>query len=497
MRRSKILSTLFLLTASAGALAGQETPAAPTLQELSAQLTAQAELIEQLRSELERQGKLLESQTSELDTQRTALQSLRTTTDQIAQSHGQAQPRSEMERSVIERLESLEATVSEQPEQPTNILTAGDFPGSIRLPGTNMAFKPGGFVRLSAVNSFDPIGSDDRFIVGSIPTEGDAEATEEPRATISAARSKLNMDIRMDSSVGQFRAFLEGDFAGEGGTDNYRLRHAFGQYNQLLVGQTWSTFMDTAAIPEELDFEGLSAQINARHPLVRWAGLKLVGQNWGFALENPESSFTGGDGVGVFPDIALNTSWNRERRHLQLGLLLRTLGGTPLLEAGAQGAEDTAFAYGLNLSGSVVVGRRNDFDNFKFQLNGGRGIGNYINDLRSVGGQDGTFDPQGNLDALPVFAGYVAYQRLWRPIPRTTFFRSLRSTLVYSYVWVDNYAYQLGGAYNVTQRASANLMFSPISKLDLGFEVIWGERRNKDNSVGQALQAQMVATFTF
>ena len=51
-------------------------------------------------------------------------------------------------------------------------LTAGDFPGSIRIPGTNMAGKVGGFVRLGVVNSFEPIGSDDRFIVSTIPVPG-------------------------------------------------------------------------------------------------------------------------------------------------------------------------------------------------------------------------------------------------------------------------------------------------------------------------------------
>jgi hypothetical protein len=305
----------------------------------------------------------------------------------------------------------------------------------------------------------------------------------------------------MDSCVGQFRAFVEGDFAGDGATENFRLRHAFGQYDQLLLGQTWSTFMDNAAIPEELDFEGLSGQINVRHPLLRWAGLKLVGQNWGFGLENPEPSLSGGDGVSELPDVAMNTSWNRERRHMQLGVLLRSLSGKPSLPGQNEGQEDSVFAYGLNLSGSVLLNRRNDLDNFKFQLNFGHGIGNYVNDLRSVGGQDGVFDPEGHLEALPVFAGYVAYQRFWRTFERgplkSDWVRGLRSTFVYSYVYVDNYSFQPGTSYHVTERISANLMASPVPSLDLGFEALWGERRNKDASNGHAFQWQVVATFRF
>jgi hypothetical protein len=378
------------------------------------------------------------------------------------------------------------------------VLRAGDFPGSIVLPGTDLSAKFGGFVRLSAVNSFSPIGSDDRFIVGSIPPEGEAQAISEARSTISAKRSRLNVDVRMDSNVGVFRAFLEGDFAGEGGTENYRLRHAYGQYNKVLLGQTWSTLMDLTAIPEDVDFEGLSAQINVRHPLMRWAGLNLIGQNWGFALEDPQPSFTGGEGASTFSDIVMTTSWARARRRMQLGLLARTLTGNPTLEDGTEGEESDAFGYGLSLSGSIAANRRNELDNLKFQLNAGKGIGNYINDLRSIGGQDGVFDPETEtLELLPVFAGYVGYQRWWRPTSDSSFFNSMRSTFVYSYVYIDNYDYQTGDAYKATQRVTGNLMLSPISSLDLGMEILYGSRRNKDNSKGEAWQWQLMATFRF
>ena len=41
------------------------------------------------------------------------------------------------------------------------------FPGSIRVPGTGMAQKFGGNVRIGVVDSLDPIGSTDRFVTGS------------------------------------------------------------------------------------------------------------------------------------------------------------------------------------------------------------------------------------------------------------------------------------------------------------------------------------------
>lgn len=499
MRKRSFILTLVLLTQSSLALTAQApdvSPSeAPTLDELREVLTAQQELLDKQDKELERQSDLISRQQEDLETQRQALRALQTQVDQLGLAQGPAPSQTKEQVESREQLAADKATVDES--IPANVLRAGDFPGSIHLPGTNLNAKVGGFVRLGSVTSLDPIGSDDRFIVGSIPMEGEATAEDEPRSTISAKRSRVNMDVRMDSSVGQFRAFVEGDFAGDGGTENYRLRHAFGQYNKLLLGQTWSTLMDLAADPEEVDFEGLSGQINVRHPLMRWAGLGLVGRNWAFGLEDPQPSYTGGTGVSEFWDITTSTSWGRPRGHVQLGMLFRNLNGRATLEDGTNGEQDEAFGYGLSVSGSSLIARRNDMDNIKWQLNAGKGIGNYINDLRSVGGQDGVFDPEtGELEALPVLSGYVAYQRYWRPL-KSRFFQSMRSTYVYSYVYVDNHTFQSGDAYKATQRATANFIFSPISSLDLGAEILWGSRRDKDNQTGEAFQWQVVATFRF
>ena len=42
-----------------------------------------------------------------------------------------------------------------------------------------------------------------------------------------------------------------------------------------------------------------------------------------------------------------------------------------------------------------------------------------------------------------------------------------------------------------------NLLWSPISAIDLGVEFLWGERMNKDGERGNATQFQLVGTFYF
>src|SRR5437764_8186143 len=49
----------------------------------------------------------------------------------------------------------------------------GDFPGSVRIPGTKTSFQIGGYVQLDAIFDTDRIGNKDSFVVSSIPTGGE------------------------------------------------------------------------------------------------------------------------------------------------------------------------------------------------------------------------------------------------------------------------------------------------------------------------------------
>jgi len=470
----------------------------PSLGELEKLLKTQQELLEKQSRQLERQQEQIEQQSGDLEAQQRLLKSMQTQLDQLATAAGQAPELTQPELALRERLDKVEDLLEHPPDSPANVVAAGELPGSIRIPGTNMAGKVGGFVRLGVVNSFDPIGSDDRFIVASIPPEGEGESGQDQRVTISAKRSRLNLDMRMDSSVGQFRAFLEGDFAGsgEGETDNYRLRHAYGQYKQYLVGQTWSLLMDRAAEPEEIDFEGLSGQINERQPQARWT--KGRGQEAGFALsfEDPQPEITGGQGVSVFGDVVARRWRAKPWGHLSVGTILRDIRAQWDLDPTV---EHEKFGWGLSFSGKYRFKRWDERDNLVFQLNYGKGFGRYINDLDSAGGQDGVFnDETGEFDTLPAFGGYVAFQHWWKGLEEHLgLLRDLRSTFVYSHVHVDNLDFQADDAYSTTNRATMNVLWSPISAIDLGLEFLWGERKNKDTSKGTAKQLQFVSTFRF
>jgi len=138
-------------------------------------------------------------------------------------------------------------------------------------------------------------------------------------------------------------------------------------------------------------------------------------------------------------------------------------------------------------------------DSLLWQVTYGKGVGRYLNDLNTVGGGDAVFDPTGKLQPLPVFAGYVSYSHGW---PNDFMFLKswrgiLRSNFTLSWVNIDNFDYQDDTDYQSTLRASANLIYLPTSNVRFGMELLWGQRKNKDDSKGTATQLQFSARYNF
>ncbi len=390
-------------------------------------------------------------------------------------------------------------------DDPSNTLYDENFPGAWYLPGTTAAMKVGGYVNLAVINSFDPLLIPDRFIVGSIPPKGEVVPGAVKGTTVTANQTRVNVEYREQTKLGEIRAFVEGDFRGDG--DTLRLRHAFGQFRSILAGKTWSTLMDVNARPEEVDIEGINGMILLRHSQIRWMprfGKKL---QFKIALEDPQTDvINGNDERGNFDLVAslgrvpLGSlgQWN-----YRVGAILRDLKATENIPGGGEDivapTTESTTGWGVTTGGSHPVTWGGGKDYFLWQLTYGEGIGHYINDLESIGGGDAVFDPQGKLHALPLFAGYVSYLHVWpmnwkiiKAWPGI-----LRSSITLSWVDISNFEFQEGSDYSRTLRASINLLYSPTQNITTGFELLWGERTNKDGSKGDANQMQFVLRYIF
>jgi DcaP outer membrane protein len=477
--------------------------ARPDLASPPAQVEALRSSIDDLRKLVDQQRVLIEQQNARLATQDRAIDELRrrldsTSTMALAASNAvadlkQRTPAATVSEAVEQRLTTIEQSVQRVPEMPSEAVSAGEFPGSIRVPGTDANLKLGGQVRMTLVHSLRPLGVDDRFITSSIPVEGTQTAGEEKRTAYTAEPSKFNMDLRTPSRVGDLRTFLEWDFAND--RNGARLRHAYMQSSRWLVGQTWSTFSDPEAEPVGIDFEGLNAISMLRQTQIRFR--RRLRPNLGLAvsLENPAPSLTGAEGVNLTPDFVARVRWESETglpgaigrtQHVQVAVLARTLRGQV-----TDRPESTYSTGGLggNVSG-IVAPRWDPDDRVKFASNFGWGIGRYITDLGTLGGQDAIYDPVANeLRALPVSSGYIGYERAWAA--------RFSSSATYGIVNVANLDIQPGDALRRTQRTSFNVTFLPTPQIDMVVEFLAGTRVNKDGKRGSSSQIQAGWTFRF
>ena len=402
------------------------------------------------------------------------------------------------EDSLSRRLERVEKAAQKSPELPPDIVSAGDFPGSIRIPGTDAAIKFGGRIRTAVVLTLDPLGTDDRFLTNSIPV-GVQQSGEAKRTNISARASRINIEFRTPGGIEELRAFFEGDFAGVGtssgvtAVNEFRMRHAYAQYRGVIAGQTWSTFSDPWVELEDLDFEGVSSENVIRQPQIRYWWSPKKDTRLAVAVETPAVSVSGGQGVNLFPDVIARSFWGHtDGGHLQIAGVMRQIRAQTTI-----GAVRAEWGAGGSVSGVTQVRVRGLTDRIMFQVNGGLGIARYINDLQSEGGHDAAFDPAtGELKAVPAVGFYVGFEHRWKEWQALQS-KNLRSTVLWSVVGVDNFDFDPPDAYRRTHRFAANVVFSPTSRADLGLEYIFGTRENKDGQSAHANQLQLVALFRF
>jgi hypothetical protein len=508
MRTRKPYATLLLFASlacsGAYAVATEDAKPAPlpTAGEPAMDLNAVIALLQQQQEELAAQKTLLEKQTREIANLHDELDTIRAPAAVVADSDTRdtelttqplpaeqmvAKSNDEPFKTQAEKdTETGDSVATAQADDPTRALLT-DFKGAWRLPGTTAALGIGGYVKSALVYNQDPLEIRDRFIVGSIPVGDDAASEAQAQSSITASQSRLNFDLREPTDVGLLRAFIEGDFASV--NDTFRLRHAFGQWNRVLAGKTWSAFVDSEASPEEVDFEGLNGRINVRQSQVRV--MPRLGEDYEFqlSLEDPNPQIQNGNGVTRVPDIVFSGRFQPHNRlHVKLGILGRQIRGQLSEDNG--GSADKQYAWGVTLSGRFNTPLLDERDSMLFQLNGGNGIGRYVNDLSSVGDYDGIFNPNtGELELFDILAGYVSWQHWWAG--------TLRSNFTLGLVTVDNPGFVEDGAYKRTQRFSSNVIWTPHHRIDVGLEYLWGNRKNENGDNGDATQIQMSARYRF
>jgi hypothetical protein len=364
------------------------------------------------------------------------------------------------------------------------------YPGYFRLPGTSTFLRIGGYFKTDFIYDLKPAGDSERFIPASIPIPTPVTVNN---TTVSIRPTRLNLDFLIPTEqFGKVRFFIEGDFFGSSSTTP-RLRHAYAQVKNLLIGQTFSNFMDPDSGPDQLDFQGPNAQISIRNPQIRYSVKLRPKTTFSLAVEKPSSDIAfkvadfSAQPNSPSPDGTLQLRREMERGHLQLAALFRSVSGFLNTGGATSGPTDSVFGWGFNFTGSEkIVGK----DTAVFQVEYGNGIERYVQDTSGLG-EDAALksvnDPR--LKALPVFGSYGAYQHFWSS--------KLRSSLIYGFAQIQNTEFQGGSLFHQSNYSAANLIWNAIGSLNLGAEFLYGWRVNKDGSSANAPRIMLSAKYNF
>jgi hypothetical protein len=261
------------------------------------------------------------------------------------------------------------------------------------------------------------------------------------------------------------------------------VRHAYVQWRNWLVGQTWSNFMDVATLPESVDFIGpTDGTTFVRQPQVRYTagGLSLSAENRETTILPYDVAGVAGTRIvsddGFAPDLTARYAWKADWGHIAVAGLLREL----TYETPA--TDDSAWAGSLSLSGKFNFGK----DDVRWMALYGN-LGRYVGLNFAT---DAVVDANGNLDSLDGYAGFIAYRHMWTD--------RLRSTFTYALQEYDNESILGNSAANKSSSSwNANLFYSPIPKLDIGAEYRQATAERENGQDGDLDRLQLTTKYSF
>jgi hypothetical protein len=439
-------------------------------------------------------------------------------------------------------------------------VTAGSFPRSILIPGTETSLKiygqitevldyfmSGGGVAVNTSPVNTTIG--DNGFAQNIPlhnsigsARGGGVFQQSPR------ESKIGFETRTPTAFGDARTVLEWDWT-EAGTfvpgganptsvsDNLapRLRYAYGTLGGLLAGQATSNFSDPDANAETLDFGGnVGDPGHVRVPQVRYTMPAWWGGSFSMSAEVGETDL--GTPAGVIASDAGNTS------NLAAGACTTVAGavagtfnttcaaptlfasGPLALNFAKSTAPDLTAAYyipqpwghfdvsavvrpGMDVSDGKFLSRSfvgfgghigMDIkpgwfgwakDDISFHVTGGDALGGFLNASTNFAlatnftASPGSAVLANNVIVKPTteFGGNVGYQHWWAD--------NLRSNISAGINHHDIPAELIGKAQAGAQNKElltmhANVIWNPVSFVEIGLEYMWGQRRVVNNQTG-------------
>ena len=298
------------------------------------------------------------------------------------------------------------------------------------------------------------------------------------------SQSRLGFEVTRQTRGGNVFIRLETDFAGVNG---YRIRHAYGQYRNFILGQTWSLFTHITTLISTVGFGGPTGAVSLRTPQIRYTTKNLLeGYTLSFGLEYFKPQIDQLDSLDIksfqiIPDLTARIEKRTDWGVVQISGLMTLLSGG--LETGEVRVRP---GWGVAFSANV-----DSWANGKWyiQAAGGQGTSRYLNDLNGQG-LDVIFLPDNDEIYLPFsFGGHIGYEHYWTS--------NIYSNFIFSALYLEGKSGVPDNLYNWGGSFQTNSFWNVTDGARVGLEYIRGLRMDQNGDRGAVNRINILVFYDF
>ena len=378
--------------------------------------------------------------------------------------------------------------------------------GFIAIPGSNSAIKIGGRVRMDGVYNPGNSGatSGGNMSARAIPIKGsDPKAGRSGHFNGTAQGSQLEINSLSKTNKGDIKAKIQFDFfgatsngtLGSNSTSTHyglRLRQAFAEWNNLIVGQTETNFQDTDLMPQPLDNVGGLATVQ-RRPQARWTQKVGDGLKLSVSAERGNTDYTNQSlgavdnsnyGKSSLPDLTARLRYEGKMGFVSLAGIYRQLQVNVSKDDVVMGTSKSIVdygakvsAWGINLAGKLITkGKSNVYSRITI----GDGLGYLVEDatncsayLQAPTATTNTIRYAPRFDTATVTNGVIGYAHWWTDAFRTSIGGSYTKIKHSPFIPKSSGSVQANAR---VKKAVVNAIYSPVKDIDIGLELMYAVR---------------------
>ena len=357
---------------------------------------------------------------------------------------------------------------------------------ALELPTGDWDSSVYGYARLNAAYDIDENVTTSTMAGDFSAINTGAAENNEVTGHFDADAVQSRIGIRTMSPEG-VKMVVEGDF--RGGT--LRLRHAYGEYNGVLAGQTWSNFNSFAGFTSTLDFDSVSAA----GLFGRTAQLRYTTGPMSFSVEEPRSNLVDGsldsdpvtekDGLPTltarFEDSAGSFSYSAAGLVHQVGYDTGT-------------TDESAMGFGAFFAGKLAI---TDMISIQGSVNYSDGANSYMwRTGENYYGPDAYVAPNGDVETISTIGATLGTSlNLGEGRKLNVVYGMAQND--YDDVEADYGSAAVAGAAETNSVLMANYQFSPVKNVMMGAELQYMMTEDMSGDDGDASRLLFAAQYNF